>query len=404
MSMRNWLLDRFFATQVDQRVQAALKVIDDKYWRSITPGQLTSRSWMEVQELLQQVETTCDKNPLATRLLQMTTEFVIGSWIQFKGDPWVAKFWHDPMNDLDRRVYVWCHELAKTGELFLVLSRNAVSKMSYVRELPAILIDEIRTDLNDMEIETEYHQLTADTEGKWWPAAKVAPIEVDQVMLHFAINRDVGQVRGRSDLATYLTWLDRYDTWLEDRVRINRYKGAYVWQVKIEGALPGQLEAKRAQYSRIPTPGSIIVTDGHETWTAVQPNISAEAVQADGRALRLMIAAGAAVPLHFLAEGEATTLATAKEMGTPSFRHWAHRQYVLGEIIEEIIQIAGTRAGEKVGDVEITFESVLTELEAQPGAGPEQPAEPRGVRARPKATPAPQAQRKVKVAGGDGHV
>lgn len=386
MNITDWLLDRVFARQVDQRVQAALRVIDDKYWRSITPGQLTARSWMEVQELLQRVENTCATNPLATRLLHMTTEFVIGSWIMFEGDPWVAKFWHDPMNDLDRRIYIWCHELAKTGELFLVLSRNKVSQMSYVRELPAILIDEIRTNLDDLEIEEAYHQLTADTEGVWWEAAKLAPDTTDQVMLHFAINRDVGQIRGRSDLATTLTWLDRYDTWLEDRVRINKYKGAYLWQVKVEGALPGVLEAKRAQYSSLPNPGSIIVTDGNETWTAVQPNISAEDVQADGRALRLMIAAGAAVPLHFLAEGEATTLATAKEMGTPSFRHWAHRQYVLGEIIEEIIQIAGKRANQDVGDVEITFESVLTELEAQPGAGPERPAgtQPRGIRARPK--------------------
>jgi hypothetical protein len=152
-------------------------------------------------------------------------------------------------------------------------------------------------------------------------------------------------------LAQILTWLERYDLWLEDRVRINRYKGAYLWQVKIDGALPGQLEAKRAQYSRVPSPGSIIVTDGHETWTAVQPSIGADDVEADGKAIRLMIAAGSGVPLHFLAEGESATRATAHEMGTATYRHFAHRQHVFATMVEDIIRVAARRAG--LGEIEL---------------------------------------------------
>jgi len=180
-------------------------------------------------------------------------------------------------------------------------------------------------------------------------------------MLHYAINRRVGEVRGHSDLAQIVTWLERYDTWLEDRVRINRYKGAYLWQVKIEGALPGQLEAKRAQYSRVPASGSIIVTDGHETWTAVQPSIAADDVEADGKAIRLMIAAGSGVPLHFLAEGESATRATAHEMGTATYRHFAHRQHVFSTIVEDIIRVAARRAGLGEIEVAVEFESVFAE-------------------------------------------
>jgi hypothetical protein len=158
-----------------------------------------------------------------------------------------------------------------------------------------------------------------------------------------------------------LPWLERYALWLEDRVRINRYKGAYLWHVSVENAAPGALEAKRAQYGRVPRPGSIIVTDASERWQAVQPQINADDVQADGRAMRLMIAAGAGVPLHYLAEGESANYATAREMGTATFRHYARRQRDFADLVTEVIRIAARRAGHDESAARVTFESVLAQ-------------------------------------------
>jgi len=183
-------------------------------------------------------------------------------------------------------------------------------------------------------------------------------------MLHYAINRAPGAVRGRSDLAQILPWLERYDLWLEDRVRLNRYKGAYYWVVHVENALPGQLEAKRAQYSRVPRPGSLIVTDGHERWEAVQPHIEAGDAAADGRAIRMMIAAGAGVPLHYLAEGEGTNRATAREMGTATLRRFRHRQYVYARMVEDLIRVAARRAGQGYVEVEVGFDELADPQEA----------------------------------------
>ena len=118
--------------------------------------------------------------------------------------------------------------------------------------------------------------------------------------------------------------------------------------------------SSRAQYSRIPS-RSIIVTDGNETWHAVQPHIGADDVQADGKALRLMIAAGAGVPLHYLAEGESANRSTAREMGIATLRHFAHRQLVFRQIVEDVVRQAARRAGLPDMDVTVTFESVLAE-------------------------------------------
>jgi hypothetical protein len=360
MALRDWLLDHVLARDVDARVQAALKAVDDRYWRNVTDGQPQACPWHEVRTTLEKVATLARTNPLAARLVAMTTDFVIGAGARLEGPPWAHAFWEDPLNRIAGRVYRWCDELSRSGELFLVLSRNPVSRMSYVREVPALLIDHIETDPDDLERELRYHQLTADPEGRWW-AGVAGDDDADQVMLHYAINRGAGDVRGLSDLAQIAVWLDRYTMWLEDRVRINRYKGAYLWHVKVEGALPGQLEARRAQYSRIPSPGSIIVTDGNETWHAVQPHIGADDAQADGKALRLMIAAGAGVPLHYLAEGESANRSTAREMGIATLRHFAHRQLVFRQIVEDVVRQAARRAGLPDMDVTVTFESVLAE-------------------------------------------
>ena len=357
--LRVWLIEHMFGTIISERVQAAVKVVDDGYWRELTTANIPFYvPWWERRSTLERVYEAVQQNPLAARLVALTTDFVVGSGIDCLGDGFALAFWSHPQNEMYRRVYRWCNELSKSGELFLVLSRNPVDGMSYVREIPAILIDEIEVDPEDLEREYRYHQLTDDTEGRWWSSR--LDDEAEQVMLHYSINRAVGETRGTSDLQQVLTWLERYDYWLEDRVRINRYKGAYLWQVQIANALPGQLEAKRAQYTRVPNSGSIIVCDENESWTAVQPQIAADSVEADGKALRLMIAAGAGIPLHFLAEGESATRATAIEMGTPTYRHFVHRQAIFRDILEDVIMVAAERAGTQ-SDPELELEFVLQE-------------------------------------------
>jgi len=358
MNVKTWIADRLLGDVVARRVKEAVNVTEDRHWRDLTRPDV-GPPWHEQRDTLERVQKAWRQNPLAARLVAMTTDFVVGAGVRVVGHPFAERFWDEPLNALDRRVHRWCSELSCTGELFLVLSRNAVSRMSYVREVPALQIDRIETDPDDLEREVRFHQLTEDPEGRWWAGAEDA--EAEQVMLHYGINRAAGELRGRSDLAQIVTWLDRYDLWLEDRVRINRYKGAYLWHVQVRGALPGQLEAKRAQYSRIPQSGSIIVTDANEEWKAVQPQIGADDVEADGKAIRLMIAAGAGVPLHFLAEGESANRATAREMGTATLRHFRHRQHVFGRILEDVVQVAARRAGLGEIPVRAVFDDVLPE-------------------------------------------
>ena len=343
---------------------------EDAAYRPLTSAGALERPWHEHRAELERIHAACAANPLAARLLALTADFVIGSGATVSGHPFARRFWEHPLNRMDTRLHEWCQEWSRSGELFVALSRNAVDGMSYVRLVPALLIDAVEADPDDLERELRYHQLTAAPEGRYWPAAG-APgagddAEPEQVLLHYALNRPVGALRGVSDLAQVVPWLERYELWLQDRVRINRYKGAYLWHVSVENPLPGQLEARRAQYGRPPRPGSIIITDAAERWQAIQPHIDADSVEADGRAMRLMIAAGAGIPLHYLAEGDTATRATAREMGTATLRHYAQRQRQFAALIEDVIRQAARRAGEGEIDVQVAFESVLAQAESRP--------------------------------------
>ncbi len=373
MTFLSSLVNRLFGPLIAERVREAVKVIDDPYWRSATASPLAT-PWTDKRSQLEKLDKLSRANPLAHRLISMTTDFVIGGGIKLTGNPWARRFWDHPLNDFDTRAFRWCDELTRSGELFIVLSRNPVDGMSYVREVPAVLIDQVETDPDDAEHELRYHQLTQDPEGVWW---QPGDSDAEQVMLHYAINKPVGDTRGASDLAAIAVWLERYETWLEDRVRINRFKGAYLYQVRIENSNEAILAAKRTQYSRPPGSGSVIVTDATEHWEAVQPKIAADDVEADGKAIRLMIGAGAGVPLHFLAEGESATRATAREMNGPTYRRFRHRQYIFEHILRDVILTAARRAGKGKIVVDIEFDSVLT-LEdepsgTEPGTGAGQP-------------------------------
>ncbi len=349
---RNRLARRLFGDVIAQEVGLAVKVVDDRWWQQIGGSHVgtTDRDWWEHAENLADALEAWRTNPLARQIINLTTSYVVGDGITVSSaragvDAWLRRFWQHRLNRMDLRLAGMCDELSRSGELFVVLSRNPADGMSYVRFVPASQIDRIETADGDVEWELRYHQVLAgETGGRWWlswdhPDAPGA----DQVMGHFAINRPVGATRGEGDLVPILPWLKRYKVWLEDRLKANKFKTRFYWDVAIEGQ-EADIATARARYAHPPEDGSIIVHSTRETWNAVQPRIEAGDAEADGKAVRLMIAAGAGVPLHFLAEGESATRATAAEMGDPTFRHYQRRQLAFCAMLVELAWRAYDRA------------------------------------------------------------
>ena len=356
------LARRLFSGEITRQVQARLS---SAWVENESTFTLASRGWnvsqrdrfdSDRESILRDSLEAWRLNPLARRIVGLTTQYVVGGGISIgckheHTHKFVQDFWNHRLNRMTVRAYELCDELTRTGNLFILLSTDA-GGMSYIRAVPATDIDRIEAASNDIEQPV-----------KFWPKAGIDTLDPqpypaydedqDQpspdgsfqtIMLHYTINRPVGGQWGESDLAPILKWLARYSNWLEDRARLNRFRNSFVWVVKARFASEVERAARQSLLAiNPPQPGSILVVDESETWEALSPKLEASDASTDGLALKKMIASGSGVPMHFLAEPESSTRSTAEAAGGPTFRHFEQRQNYFMWIVSDLLKIAMTR-------------------------------------------------------------
>ncbi|MBV9712803.1 MAG: hypothetical protein JO011_18035, partial [Ktedonobacteraceae bacterium] len=286
-------------------------------------------------------------------------------------------FWHDADNHMETRIYALCTELSLYGEQFIRFYVNKIDGSVKIRQVDPSIIDQIETDPDDIETVLRFHRRPvgpsatqpgdpapvtpleqSNFEGEWFKAGSE--------MVQFCINKVSNAKRGKSDLATLLPWLRRYKDWLTDRVRINKYKGAFLWDVQLLGADKKAVDRKKMEYAIPPEPGTVIIHNEAEKWSAVKPEINANEAAEDGRALKLMIAVGAQLPEHYLSDGSNGNRATAAEMGLPTLLKFQRRQYVmralLRTILDRVLQEA-CKARRLPTDIDMHYDILFPEID-----------------------------------------
>ncbi len=353
--------------QIDPTAFSASPTQEDQYWGRLATGDEEDYYWRRLSDNFYQkdsmpstyleIHNACyeayNANPLAFAIIEITTSFVLGKGVTVAAtDPTVQRvlldFWNDPDNHMDTRIYSLCTELSLYGEQFVRFYINRMNGRVKIRQLDPSLIDEIETDPDDVETILRFHRRPIGAnatssgdpaplairdqpgfEGEWFQAGT----EVVQ----FCINKVSNAKRGKSDLATLLPWLRRYKDWLTDRVRINKYKGAFLWDVRLQGADKKAVDRKKMEYAYPPEPGSVIIHNEAEQWNTVKPEINANEAAEDGRAIKLMLAVGAQLPEHYLSDGANGNRATASEMGLPTFLKFQRRQHILRAMLRTIL-------------------------------------------------------------------
>ena len=354
MNIRNNLANLFFRDAIRQQVRAALASETDATF-ALGARQLNAaerdRYDYDRETLQQQALQAWRTNPLARRIVELTSQYVVGGGISLssretRAHAFLQAWWSHPLNQMQVRAVEWCDELTRSGELFFLISTDA-SGMSYLRAVPAGEIAGIEHAPNDVQQETAFLQKAGMGEEVRWQAAQALEDEPGEdgrfpvVMAHYAINRPVGALRGESDLAPLLRWLSRYAAWLEDRARLNHFRTAFLYVVKARYAGDAERLARQNSLNAAPpNPGSILVTDETETWEVLNPELESGDAATDGLALKKMIAAGAGLPLHFLAEPESATRTTAEAAGGPTFRRFEQRQQFFLWMLGDLARIA----------------------------------------------------------------
>ena len=384
MGLRKWLGLGWGGAVSGERAREADEGEDDGWRRAALLGGRSpdpERDELDGERLLREVYKAYRENPLAYAIVEQQTSFVLGGGAKVVANDSrvqrvVDRFWSDAENRMALRVYSIQTELSLFGEQFIRFFTDEVTGRVIVRQLDPLYVKEIRTDAEDLEKAVAYRWapprglLDAGSllgDGEWVPAAEV---------LHVAVNKVSSGLRGRSDLAPVLPYLRRYREWLDDRIIQNKLKGAVVWDVAVAGAGRAEINRLRAQWPVAPDRGTVLFHNENEKWQPVKAQIDAGDASADGRAIRLMVAVGALLPEHYLAEGGNANRATAAEMGLPAIKRFQRRQEVLraalSAIVERVIE-EGVKAGRLGPRVDrgflVQFEELTTSpLEAVAGA------------------------------------
>jgi hypothetical protein len=338
----------------------------------LSAGTERDKPWSELSREFSDALEAWRFNPLARRIVGLVTAYVVGDGLVLRSPrprvhTFLQAFQRDPDNNLLLEQAEWCDELTRSGEIFLALFAR-IDGSVVVRAVPASRIEKVDWEPGDYRAETSYHEVRdpGSDEGRVWRsprAARAAGLRDGDkplpIMLHYAVNRPVGCVRGESDLRPILEWLRRYSRWLEDRVSLNAAARAFVWVVRVPGRL---VEAKAAQYRRPPAAGSVVVVDRDaEDWEAKAPGLAARDAASDGRAIRWMVAAGGpGLGLADFGEAEGANLATAEAMGEQRRRFLRRRQQLFGHILADLAVQAwnwtvdlGLRRGPAINEADV---------------------------------------------------
>jgi hypothetical protein len=350
-------LTRIFAPNSQAALRETLSISenDNTFFVGTRQYDETDRDRLEYnrQDVLEQCLEAWRDNPLARRIVELTSQYVIGNGFDVHckdkhTKAFIDQFWSNRLNRMETRIVELCDELTRTGNLFLLLSTDSAG-MTYIRPIPATNIDKIFPTPNDIEQPLLFttkpdEDLEDNTYAAYNPNAdwQLPDGTFLPVVLHYAINRPAGAQWGEPDLSPLLPWLRRYSAWLEDRVRLNRFRNAFLYIVS--GSFVSE-DARKARQATLaanpPSPGSILVSDSSETWSVISPKLEAMDAREDGLAIKKLIAAGAGIPMHFLAEPEGSTRTTADSAGGPTFRHFEQRQrffiWLLGDLLSVVV-------------------------------------------------------------------
>jgi len=295
------------------------------------------------QKILVQAITAWRTNPMARRIIELTSEFVIGDGLSFHAptncERTLREFWKHPLNNLDEQLPEWADEAWRTGDLFLLCSVDIGGRL-YVRAMPSEQIGVIECAPNDYRQEITYRRDAMD-EHPWFAYDPNDPSkEQDVFVLHFPLNRAVGANFGESDLAPILYWIGLYRQWLEDRSRLNYFRQMFSFVLQ----RPFTSQTEKDKYMRdfaalLPKKsGGILGLDPNETLGVLNPNLASFEAAEDGLALKRMIAIGAGIPMHYLAEPEESTRTTAEAAGTPTFKRFKRRQQFIVNVLKTLLQ------------------------------------------------------------------
>jgi len=320
---------------------------DDDQFRRLTSGQkIMTRDLDSVRQerMLEIAWYLWEANPLAKRLIQLSTDLVIGEGITVTAADerlaeQISKTWAHPMNQLHTRPRQLHNALALNGELILPVTVNPFTGRPIFGFIDPLQVKQIKTVPGNALIPDIVELKGVDG----LPGEQLKIIREDAAtgklvgeVFYVGINQLPNSRRGRSDLLPLADWLDLYDQYMFAEVERLNLLSNFVWDLEIQDADDKRLKERLRDFPT-PKPGTVFAHNQKEKLEARTPDLKATDRSEVARLLVTHIAGSMGFPTSYLGYTDSNK-STIEGQNDVMMKTPAARQREFKVLIEQIVR------------------------------------------------------------------
>ena len=336
------------------------------------------------------------KNPLINRGVNVQALYVFGQGVQVRSeDPATQKlidgFWQTELNQVEltghQALYLKECDLQVTGNLFFVFFPS--DQNTIIRTIPVEEIIDIITNPEDRRdvwfFQRSFLVRVMDDTGKMqenrqiWlypslsyaenatskpPAIGASPIKWETPIYHVKVGGLSDMMFGVPETYQALDWARSYTVFLENTATLMRKLSKFAFNLEVKGGTKAVAAAKAKLGTTVSGPNPLehnppslagsTFTSSEGAKLEVLKTAGAGVNPADGRYLRLMVAAAMGLPDTFFGDSDVGNHATAKTLDRPTELKFVDRQELWKHILSTIVGEAVESANQAVpGTIEI---------------------------------------------------
>jgi hypothetical protein len=289
-------------------------------------------------------------NPIAARIIEIVTDFIIGDGFTIECDhpptkEYLDSWAEDPSIQLNRNADQWCTDLLLIGEIGLLPEINDISGFTRYEPLDP-------TDIR--KVYQKWGQPRAIFTSWAHDVLEVIYIDKDPTVGTYGYLRgDIifGQIntttllsRGYSILRALRDWLQAYDSFLYNELSRALAMRKFILDILVKGADEKKIKEYEEKYADGPESIVSVIHNENEEWKMTTADLKAADASALGKMIMHQILAGAGIAEHWLAEGGDVNRATASEMAKPILRRLERYQAIYVLFLEQVITFARDQA------------------------------------------------------------
>lgn len=357
-TLKSWLPWSEPTEPVQPLREAAGAAIDDDEdsWRRLTGDGKRDLAPMTHERMQRLAHYLWQTNLVANRLIELPLAYLLAKGVSWKvadddAQGALDRHWKDGLNAWDIKLPKRVRELSMFGEQCWPVFRSAATGAVRLGYLDPAKIATVVTDPENQEQPIgivskkdrkgrarRYRIIVNVPESAFDERTQqIRASFTDGDCFYFRINELSSATRGVSDLLAQMDWLDAYDQFLYGEIDRAAAVRAFVWDVTLTGATPGEVEA-RAKKITAPRPNSVRVHNEGETWKAEAPALNAYDAANAARLIRNHILGGATVPEHWYGGAEDVNKSTGSSMTEPTEKMLEMRRTLLGYMLEQVGQ------------------------------------------------------------------